>query len=169
MGFGTLRVLKDDAVAPAKGFATHPHRDTEIVSIPISGALQHKDSVGNASIIRPGEFQSMSAGKGIEHSEWNPSADEPGHFLQIWMLPRELNVLPRCAQWNYAPALEGGGFARISAAWGVASQVLASNRMCAFGWHKRRPKWPLCLRRPAVVRASMSSLSRDQPRSLAGR
>ena len=113
MGFGTLRVLNDDTVAPAKGFATHPHRDMEIVSIPISGALQHKDSVGNSSIIRPGEVQSMSAGTGIEHSEWNPSGAEPVHFLQIWILPRELSVQPRYAQWNYTPSLEGGRFAQI--------------------------------------------------------
>jgi len=102
MGFRALRVINDDLVMPAKGFGTHPHRDMEIITYVLSGALQHKDSMGNGRIIRPGEVQYMAAGTGVQHSEFNPSKDEAVHFLQIWIMPESKGLLPRYAEKSLA-------------------------------------------------------------------
>lgn len=94
MHFQDLRVINDDVIAPSGGFGMHPHRDMEIITYVLSGALEHKDSLGNGGVIRPGEVQKMSAGTGILHSEFNASDSEPAHLLQIWILPNTQNVQP---------------------------------------------------------------------------
>lgn len=96
--FGALRVLNNDVVQQGMGFGTHPHQNMEIITIPLSGSIQHKDSIGNTSIIKKGEIQVMSAGTGIYHSEFNPSATEELELLQIWVIPNQMNVEPRYDQ-----------------------------------------------------------------------
>lgn len=98
MHFGVLRVLNDDVVAPGRGFGTHPHDNMEIISIPLEGDLEHKDSMGNTAIIKQGDVQVMSAGKGIYHSEYNKNAERDVKFLQIWVFPNRKNVTPRYDQ-----------------------------------------------------------------------
>ncbi len=98
IGFRSLRVMNEDRVEPGKGFGTHPHRDMEIVTYVLKGALEHKDSMGNGEVLRPGEFQRMSAGTGITHSEFNPSQTEPVHLYQIWLLPEHKGIDPSYEQ-----------------------------------------------------------------------
>ena len=103
MQFGTLRVLNDDRVAAGMGFGTHPHQNMEIISIPLEGDLEHKDSMGNTSVIREGDVQVMSAGTGVSHSEYNKNRDKEVRFLQIWILPERPNVTPRYDQISLDP------------------------------------------------------------------
>jgi redox-sensitive bicupin YhaK (pirin superfamily) len=102
MGFRSLRVMNEDTVQPGEGFGTHPHRDMEIVTYVLEGALEHKDSMGNGEVLRPGEFQRMSAGTGITHSEFNPSEDELVHLYQIWLLPKQKGISPSYEQKRFA-------------------------------------------------------------------
>lgn len=114
MGISNLRVINDDRVAPGRGFATHRHRDMEILSYVLEGALEHKDSMGNGSVIRPGDVQRMSAGSGVRHSEYNPSPDEPVHFLQIWLIPNRTGSEPEYTQQHF-PIEERRGRLRLLA------------------------------------------------------
>jgi redox-sensitive bicupin YhaK (pirin superfamily) len=114
MGFGSLRVINDDRVAPGMGFGTHGHRDMEIVSYVLAGSLEHRDSMGNGSVIVPGDVQRMSAGRGVQHSEYNPSPTESAHFLQIWILPKVTGIAPSYEQKAF-PAEEKRGRLRLIA------------------------------------------------------
>jgi redox-sensitive bicupin YhaK (pirin superfamily) len=107
MGYRSLRVINDDLVMPRMGFGKHPHRDMEIITYILSGQLSHNDSMGNGRTITPGEFQYMSAGSGVLHSEQNPSGEEAVHLLQIWIMPDEKGVTPRYAEKSMKDAAPG--------------------------------------------------------------
>ena len=113
MQFGTLRVLNDDTVAAGMGFGTHPHDNMEIITIPLEGDLAHKDSMGNAATIKTNDVQVMSAGTGIQHSEFNPNADAQTKLFQIWLFPKTRNVSPRYQQITLDKSLEKNDFAQI--------------------------------------------------------
>ena len=123
MGFRSLRVINEDRVKPGEGFGTHAHRDMEILTWVLEGALEHKDSMGNGSIIRPGDIQRMSAGTGVTHSEFNPSREEPVHLLQIWLLPRQRGLTPGYEEKCFAPETRRGGLRLIAARDGRADAV----------------------------------------------
>src|SRR5271169_3332924 len=101
MGFRSLRVINEDVVAPGGGFPTHPHRDMEILTWILEGALEHRDNTGGSGIIRPGELQHMTAGRGVLHSEFNPSPKDPAHLLQIWIMPDRKGLTPGYEQLSF--------------------------------------------------------------------
>lgn len=113
MNFGVLRVLNDDIVSENRGFGTHPHRDMEIVSIPLEGDLKHMDNMGNSTLIKAGDIQVMSAGTGVMHSEYNNNPDKPVKFLQIWIIPNKMNVQPRYDQITIADNEKPNEFQQI--------------------------------------------------------
>jgi hypothetical protein len=124
MGIGPLRVINDDRVAPGGGFPTHPHSDMEIISYVLEGALEHRDSLGTGSVIRPGDVQRMSAGTGIRHSEFNASKKEPVHFLQIWIIPERQGLAPSYEQKAFSDADKRGKLRLVGSRTGRDGSVL---------------------------------------------
>jgi redox-sensitive bicupin YhaK (pirin superfamily) len=124
MGFRSLRVINEDRVHPGRGFPTHPHRDMEIITYVLEGSLEHKDSMGTGSVIRPGEVQRMSAGWGITHSEANHSVDESVHLLQIWIMPNEHGIRPSYEQKMYAAEEKQGRLRLIASTDGRDDSVM---------------------------------------------
>jgi redox-sensitive bicupin YhaK (pirin superfamily) len=151
MGFGTLRVINEDRVAPGRGFATHAHEDMEIITYVLDGALEHKDSLGNGSVIHPGEVQRMSAGTGVTHSEYNHSKTEPVHLLQIWILPERESLPPSYEQQVIPPGtLQGrlaliaaprGGIVKVHQDVGLYAAVLAGGQSVTHTLQRGRRAW----------------------------
>jgi len=124
MGFGPLRVINEDRVQPGAGFGTHGHRDMEIISYVLDGELAHRDSMGNGSVIRPGDVQRMSAGTGVRHSEFNGSKEYPVHFLQIWIEPKFRGIEPGYEEKRFTPEDKRGRLRLIASADGAEGSVL---------------------------------------------
>jgi hypothetical protein len=123
MGWGNLRVINDDLIAPGGGFGTHGHRDMEIITYVTAGALAHKDSMGNGTVIPPGDVQRMSAGSGVRHSEFNHAPDQATHLFQIWIEPREKGIAPGYEQKSFADAEKRGRLRLIASSDGADGSV----------------------------------------------
>ena len=153
MGFRALRVINEDRVAPGRGFGAHPHRDMEIITYVLDGALEHKDSMGTGSVIRPGDVQRMSAGTGVVHSEHNASSEVPVHFLQIWILPEKRNLAPSYEQRTFDAAERAGKLRVIASPDGrdgsvtvhqdveLHASLLGSGESTAFELREGRHAW----------------------------
>ena len=133
MGVSTLRVINEDSVTPGAGFPTHGHRDMEIVSYVLEGELSHKDSMGNGSVIRPGDVQRMSAGTGVSHSEYNPSNSSGTRFLQIWLLPTERGIVPGYAQKHFTEAERTGRLKLLVSPDGREDSISANSDALMYG------------------------------------
>jgi hypothetical protein len=163
MGFRSLRVINEDRVHPATGFPTHSHRDMEIVTYVLEGALAHKDSTGTSAIIRAGEVQRMSAGTGISHSEYNPSETEPVHFLQIWIVPNQTGLIPSYEQRSFQPEKNSGrwilvatpdgrdGAVKIHQDCELLLAVLPKDRKIIYQLKPRRYAWLQATRGPVTL------------------
>ncbi len=132
MHFGPLRVINEDRVAPGGGFGTHAHNDMEIISYVLDGELAHQDSIGNGSTIRPGDVQRMSAGRGVRHSEFNPSADQPAHFLQIWIMPNERGITPSYEEKRFTAEQKRGQLRLIASPDAADGSVLIHQDACVY-------------------------------------
>lgn len=163
MGFSCLRVINEDRIAPGAGFPSHPHRDMEILTWVLSGALQHRDSLGSGSVIRPGLVQRMSAGTGVVHSEFNASSTEPLHLLQIWILPYERGLAPGYEEMPVPPPDPTSGLALVASPDGARGSVtihqdarlyvarLAAGGIARHALAPRRRAWAQVARGDAVV------------------
>ena len=132
MGFRDLRVINEDIIAANRGFGTHPHADMEIVTYVLSGALSHKDSMGNGSTIHAGDVQYMSAGRGVTHSEYNHEKDKPTHLLQIWILPNEDGATPRYDQKHFAPEEKSDRLKLIVSGSGSEGSIAIRQDVCLY-------------------------------------
>lgn len=150
MGFGHLRVINEDVIAPGKGFGKHPHRDMEILTYVLEGSLEHRDTMGSGAVIRPGDLQHMTAGTGVMHSEFNPSQKSPVHLLQIWILPDKSGLKPNYEQHTFTPAELAGGFHLLAGRQGVVTinqdvdlyaARLASGESTSFSVKPGRQAW----------------------------
>jgi redox-sensitive bicupin YhaK (pirin superfamily) len=162
VAFSRLRVINDDRVAPGQGFGTHGHRDMEIISYVVEGAIEHKDSMGNGSIIRPGDVQRMTAGTGVRHSEFNPSATEPVHFLQIWILPRKEGLAPGYEQRTFSAADKRGRFRLVASPDGREGSVTVNQDVCLHAAHfdgSEAATLPLAVGRKAWVQVVRGGVS----------
>ena len=171
MGFGALRVINEDRVAPGTGFGTHGHRDMEIVSYVLDGALAHKDSLGNGSVIRPGDVQRMSAGTGVRHSESNDRMDGTTHFLQIWIEPDRLGIEPGYEERHFGPAEKRGTLRLVASPDGAEGSVKihASARLYAGLFDgDERARLALDPARRAYVHVARGSVSVNGARLSAG-
>jgi len=155
MGFRVLRVINEDRVDPGQGFGTHPHRDMEILTFVLEGVLEHKDSLGSGSVIRPGDVQRMTAGTGISHSEFNPSRTEPVHFLQVWILPERPGLEPSYEQRSFPAA----GLRLVGSRDGREGSVRIHQDVLVYVGRGRRRARP---------RAGPARLDPDGPRRRAG-
>jgi quercetin 2,3-dioxygenase len=160
MGFGPLRVINEDRVTPAAGFPPHSHRDMEILSYVLEGALEHKDSLGTGSIIRPGEVQRMSAGTGIQHSEFNPSEWHSLHFLQIWLLPERKGIAPGYEQKRFALD-EGKGLRLVASSEGRDGALTVHQDVEVYAgrlWEGQRVKHELRAERLGWLQVALGSI-----------
>jgi len=138
MGFGALRVINDDLIAPGEGFGEHSHKNMEIITIPLSGALAHKDSMGNSEVIVTGEVQVMSAGTGVEHAEFNASKTEPVSLLQIWIIPDKHNVSPRYEQKKFEKSLFTNTLKAIVGEMGTAPLGIHQRAKLSLGYFDKK-------------------------------
>lgn len=171
MGFGALRVINEDRVQPGKGFGTHPHRDMEIISYVLEGGLEHRDSMGNGSVIRPGDVQRMSAGTGVTHSEFNASRSELVHFLQIWIVPEERGIAPSYEQRSFSEAERQGRLRLVASRDGRDGSVLVhqdANLYASLLGAGERVRYEVPATRRAWIHVARGSVEIDGARLDAG-